>query len=121
MICPSCGAEYREGFTRCHDCDVPLVSSLEEAEAGEAVFTGEDALVPFHVTRHPELFGRVTRNRRGMGQLALLPVDREIMGGGGILFTFEFHRFTPTPRIVHKRWVAADRADEASRENLAGW
>jgi hypothetical protein len=57
MICPSCGAEYREGFTRCHDCDVPLVASLEEAASGEAAFTGEDALVPFHVTRHPELLG----------------------------------------------------------------
>jgi hypothetical protein len=57
MICPSCRAEYREGFTRCHDCDVPLVSSLEEAEAGVAVFTGDDALVPFHTTRHPDLLG----------------------------------------------------------------
>lgn len=25
MICPNCGAEYREGFTRCADCDVDLV------------------------------------------------------------------------------------------------
>jgi hypothetical protein len=23
--CPQCGAEYREGFTRCHDCDVELL------------------------------------------------------------------------------------------------
>ena len=23
--CPKCGAEYREGFTRCADCDVALV------------------------------------------------------------------------------------------------
>lgn len=26
MWCPSCGAEYRPGFTRCPDCDVDLVS-----------------------------------------------------------------------------------------------
>lgn len=25
MICPKCGAEYREGYTRCADCDVDLV------------------------------------------------------------------------------------------------
>ena len=29
--CPSCGAEYREGFARCSDCDVELV---DEAPAG---------------------------------------------------------------------------------------
>lgn len=29
MFCPICKAEYREGFTRCNDCDVGLVSSLE--------------------------------------------------------------------------------------------
>ena len=26
MWCPSCGAEYRPGFTRCPDCDVDLVA-----------------------------------------------------------------------------------------------
>ncbi|MFQ5890807.1 MAG: DUF2007 domain-containing protein [Gemmatimonadota bacterium] len=24
MFCPSCGTEYRPGFDRCADCDVPL-------------------------------------------------------------------------------------------------
>src|SRR5215470_9028014 len=25
MYCPNCGSEYRQGFTRCTDCDVDLV------------------------------------------------------------------------------------------------
>ncbi len=25
MFCPKCGAEYREGFTECADCMIPLV------------------------------------------------------------------------------------------------
>lgn len=25
MFCPECGAEFREGFTECSDCHVPLV------------------------------------------------------------------------------------------------
>ena len=28
MFCPKCRAEYREGFTECSDCKVPLVSEL---------------------------------------------------------------------------------------------
>ena len=38
-FCPNCGTEYRAGFERCRDCDVPLVSSLarpEERAASEA-------------------------------------------------------------------------------------
>lgn len=30
MFCPECKAEYRSGFTRCSDCDVELIDSLEE-------------------------------------------------------------------------------------------
>lgn len=29
MFCPICKAEYREGFSRCADCDVDLVPELE--------------------------------------------------------------------------------------------
>ncbi|MGH9702904.1 MAG: hypothetical protein ACRD4K_05980 [Candidatus Acidiferrales bacterium] len=29
MFCPLCNAEYREGFTRCNDCEVALVDRLD--------------------------------------------------------------------------------------------
>lgn len=33
MFCPKCKAEYREGFSRCADCDIDLVPELlPEAE-----------------------------------------------------------------------------------------
>jgi hypothetical protein len=31
MYCPQCGAEYRPGFTRCADCEVPLVAGKPPA------------------------------------------------------------------------------------------
>ena len=39
MWCPSCGAEYRPGFTHCPDCDVDLVSEPppEPESEGDAI------------------------------------------------------------------------------------
>src|SRR5215467_1458219 len=30
MFCPWCGGQYRDGFTQCSDCAVPLVNGLPE-------------------------------------------------------------------------------------------
>ena len=51
MFCPSCGTEYREGFTRCSDCDVDLV--------WEAPLRGEPdlKLVKVFETKNPALVG----------------------------------------------------------------
>ncbi len=35
MICPNCKAEYREGYTVCVDCEVPLVEKLPADEQPE--------------------------------------------------------------------------------------
>src|SRR4029077_17181988 len=53
MFCPTCKAEYREGFTHCADCDVDLVESLasssggdgEPGDSGEAVDLDAPALL----------------------------------------------------------------------------
>jgi hypothetical protein len=42
MFCPQCKAEYRQGFTRCADCDVELVYELP----GEALVAPEPATAP---------------------------------------------------------------------------
>jgi hypothetical protein len=55
MFCPNCKLEYRAGFTRCSDCDVPLVASLSDApvhtnapqnpDAAEVLWTGTDSAI----------------------------------------------------------------------------
>jgi hypothetical protein len=42
MFCPVCKAEYRGGFRRCADCDVPLVDDLP----AEALVAPEPAAAP---------------------------------------------------------------------------
>lgn len=41
MICPQCRAEYRQGFTRCADCDIDLVYEPPAAASGSGA-SGED-------------------------------------------------------------------------------
>src|SRR5229473_3358937 len=36
MFCPQCKAEYRQGFTRCADCDVDLAYALPVTESDSA-------------------------------------------------------------------------------------
>jgi hypothetical protein len=42
MICPQCKAEYRQGFTMCADCEVPLVAQLPPPTSGSADSTERD-------------------------------------------------------------------------------
>jgi len=47
MFCPECKGEYRDGFTRCADCDINLVDHLPEPEVAisdgvREVWAGED-------------------------------------------------------------------------------
>ena len=48
MFCPQCRAEYREGFFRCSDCNIPLVDQLP---ADRPVADRQ----PGSETDHPEL------------------------------------------------------------------
>jgi hypothetical protein len=32
MFCPLCKAEFRDGFTHCSDCHIPLVATKQEAD-----------------------------------------------------------------------------------------
>ena len=52
MFCPSCGDEYRAGFTRCADCDTDLVASPPAAPEAPGPFamatvleTGDQTLI----------------------------------------------------------------------------
>ncbi len=54
MLCPECGAEYRQGFYECSDCQVPLVHELPAQPEPEPA----DRVVPI-LEVGPVEFGRV--------------------------------------------------------------
>lgn len=41
-VCPSCGSEFRAGFTECNTCRIPLVASLDEPEEEVAQVIEDD-------------------------------------------------------------------------------
>jgi hypothetical protein len=72
MFCPICKAEYREGFTRCADCDVELVYELPAAAIipHEAVAPGdpeEDPFCSFWKGDDPRVHAELSGLLDGMG------------------------------------------------------
>jgi hypothetical protein len=76
MICPQCKAEYRQGFTMCADCEVPLVESLIEpggsasnpARSGTLVPLWEGEDLALHTTMLEELEAAgIPYHNRAMG------------------------------------------------------
>lgn len=45
MFCPNCRAEYRPGFVRCADCDVPLVAALAARDTAQPMNSGRMELL----------------------------------------------------------------------------
>ena len=72
MFCPQCRSEYREGFTRCADCDVELVPALPTGDAHEALNlvkvyeSGDASVIPLieSLLQSAEIECVVTNKRR---------------------------------------------------------
>lgn len=106
MICPNCRSEFREGFTRCPDCDVELVARLPaDARPGK----GEDWVEVIDTA-----------------DVSLLPILRSALDGAGIPFVVEgdeglglwplsLHEtaFGVKHGLAARIFVPADRAAEA--------
>lgn len=97
MYCPTCRTEYRDGFVRCAECDLPLVAALPP----------EPDALPFEVvcsTYNP-------------GDVAVISA---ILDGDGIVYGFQgetFNRFRPLIDPV-RLLVRSDQVERA-RELLA--
>ena len=105
MYCPECRTEYREGYTRCDDCEVDLVAELPPEAEGEAEMELEQVFETTDPTLLPVIksvleSAEIPYMLEGEGSFALLP-----LGGG---FVNERHQALGVE--VH---VARERAEEA--------
>src|SRR6267154_705648 len=77
MYCPQCKAEYREGFTRCADCDVELVKNYVEAgrhPLAKKVAVGDDYGALLWRGRDPHfLYGAFVESLEQEGYVLGLP------------------------------------------------
>lgn len=121
MFCPLCKAEYREGFTRCADCDVDLAPSLPSSAAGAP----EEDLVLVWKGTDAAFFGQLVHSLDGAGitchaRRRQLYTPEEYFAGPGIGSEFELrvfeHDASAARRILEGEfdWQAAYA--EAGRE-----
>jgi hypothetical protein len=123
MFCPLCKAEYRQGFTRCADCDVELVPSLP---AGAAPVPRGDLVLVWKGT-DPVFFGQLVHSLDGAGitchaRKHRLHSPEEYFVGGGIGAEFELrvfeHDASVARRILEAEFERQAAYTEAGVEEL---
>ena len=102
MFCPECGAEYREGFTECSDCRIPLVPTLPEPTEDERALPDIELVTVFD-SANPALIGIAKTVLESAG------IEFVTVGENSARIMFGANPFVGRVRIQ----VAQDRAEEA--------
>jgi hypothetical protein len=82
MFCPKCKTEYRDGFTRCIDCEIDLVESLPQA----AVEDKKENKTKIDGSDNEDITFVPLLSTYNLGDIALL---RSILDGQGIEFFYK--------------------------------
>lgn len=104
MFCPKCRAEYREGYTECAECRIPLVESLPEIIEEEP----EEYVAVVTTNELPEL--AVIKSILEAAEIPYFTQGEEVLG----IFPGlpEGRHSTPSGGLVSVH-VPVDRAEEA--------
>ena len=80
MICPKCGTEYRDGFTECAYCHIPLVESLGEGvDPDELLRRSEGKEEAVMEAATPEEFMRIAREKGLSERDIAMALDSPVM------------------------------------------
>lgn len=104
MICPECEIEYREGMTRCSDCDVELVDELPDAEALD------EALSPLANDIDPDSLAELTDRLEKAGVPYIVEAGTALR-----LLDRPEERMSAPDDWQARVWVASELAERAAR------
>lgn len=128
MYCPQCKAEYRQGFTRCSDCDVELVYDYAEAvrhslakkvevgdEYGERLWHGTDP--HFYVGL---LWNLWNKKVACYGVPEYSPIPESVTGAqSGNSVPGEFEVWVSEENLPLAKWILESGKGEFEKEALA--
>lgn len=97
MFCPECKSEYREGFTVCSTCQVPLVDELPAAAEPELV-EFEEILQTYNA--------------------ADVAFIKSLMESEGIVYVFQGDSFNQIPSVIPARLLVRKDQVDLAREVL---
>ena len=104
MICPECESEYREGVTRCADCDIDLVDELPNADAYE------EALAPLATDIDPDSLAELTDRLEKAGVPYIVEAGTALR-----LIDHPEERMSAPDEWQARVWVATELSERAQR------
>jgi hypothetical protein len=111
VICPKCKAEYREGFSVCSDCDVPLVNRSVDDSSHNDSGDAETEFLPETSDDRFCLFWQ-GNDARLHGEICDILDEEEIPHRS---FRHEQHLFRFTADSIFKIGIPEDRFDQAEK------
>jgi hypothetical protein len=107
MFCPLCKSEFRDGFTECSDCHIPLVATKEEAESTpvERLWAGASSEVATPILS--------ALDDAGIPSMSKEVILKKPMSWLSVIF-FQFMQ--PAPRFETRIWVL--RSDFAKAKQV---
>jgi hypothetical protein len=114
LICPSCGSEYREGFTHCASCDVDLVEPVPaegepEVDLVKVYETGNAAIIPLLESLFDDA---------GIEYMAKSEAIQDLFGWGRLGVNFNFVLGRPVEFFVREDAAEEARAIVKTLEDL---
>jgi hypothetical protein len=127
MYCPQCKAEYRQGFTRCSDCDVELVRELHATtdgfgapgEAGESVADSDDPICSFWQGDDPRIHAEICEllNEQGIPHKTIRREDHlfNLNSKSGFQIGIPYSQFEKAEAAIKDAYGTEEDQQDAAR------